>query len=78
MKKKFLVEIDIPENTGDLCWDQDETGLQAFHDCIVQALAVSNLTYLSMTKDSNESLKQHIKMKQDVRDSLKVIEPKPI
>jgi len=78
MKKKFTVEIDIPENTGDLCWDQDETGLQAFHDCIVSPLAICSLNALRSAADEDESYQKFISRQVEVRNSFTVLEPKPV
>jgi hypothetical protein len=73
-KKKFIVEIDIPEETGDLCWDNDETGLQAFHDCIVPALAESNLRWLVAAQGERVEFQNFIERKNAVRDSFKVLD----
>lgn len=72
MIKKFIVELDIPENTGDLCWDQDETGLQAFHDCIVIALEEHSMHSLERSNDKRLEFQEFIKRKNLVRNSLKV------
>ena len=75
-KKQFLVEIEIPENTGDLCWDTDETGLQAFHDCIICELPASNIKwYTHAAKTGDAHFQKYIERKNQVRDSFKVIKP---
>lgn len=75
MKKRFIVEIDIPEETGDLCWDHDVTGLQAFHDCIVSVLPEINSRRLAMAHDQPMDFKKYIDRVNGVRDSFKVIKP---
>lgn len=77
MKKRFIVEIDIPENTGDLCWDQDDTGLQAFHECIVSVLPRISLKDLASSLNETVAYKNFIQRQNDVRDSFTVIDPKP-
>lgn len=77
MKKQFVVEIDVPENTGDLCWDHDKTGLQAFHDCVTNALLSHNLyTYTEALGQSARYI-EFVEMENKVRASLKVLKPKP-
>jgi hypothetical protein len=78
MKKQFLVEIEIPEGTGDLCWDQDETGLQAFHDCIVTQLSITNLREFVASQDEEIEYRNFIDRQNSVRKSFKVISPKPL
>ena len=74
MKKQFLVEIDVPENTGDLCWDEDETGIQAFHDCIVSAIPEISLKWLVIGEKSEcDHFKRFIQRKNSVRESFKII-----
>ena len=74
MKKRFLVEIDVPENTGDLCWDEDETGLQAFHDCIISDIPKINLNWLIISEKSDcDHFKRFIHRKNSVRSSFKII-----
>lgn len=34
MKKRIVVEIDVPE-VSDLCWKLDETGIQAFSETVM-------------------------------------------
>ena len=77
MKRKFLVEIDIPENTGDLCWDNDETGLQALHDCVVSELSVASFHALVNSLKESEDYQAFIARQINVRNSFKVIEPVP-
>ena len=80
-KKRFIVEIEIPDNTGDLCWDQDETGLQAFHDCVVSVLPqVSLRDTCSVAKDelegkANGQYKSFIERQCAVRNSFRVVKP---
>ena len=74
-KKRFIVEIEIPSSTGDLCWDQDETGLQAFHDCIASVLPQVSLKWLTSSLGEGEEYQAFIKRQNDVRDSFKVINP---
>jgi hypothetical protein len=78
MKKRFIVEIDIPENSGDLCWDEDQTGLQAFHDCVVSVLPEVSLkwTLIAAQDDSkyNKEFSAFIEKQNNVRKSFKVIE----
>ena len=77
--KRFIVEISIPEETGDLCWDQDETGLQAFHDCIVSNLPrislqdMSNIAKDELNGKPNKYYRLFIERQCSVRDSFKVI-----
>jgi len=56
--KQFIVEITIPDETGVLCWDQDETGLQAFHDCIVSVLPIISLRNLVAAVNENIEYQQ--------------------
>lgn len=77
MKRQFLVEIDVPENTGDLCWDHDSTGLQAFHDCILAALLSHNFFVYADALGHSEAYIKFIERENSVRASLKVLEPKP-
>ena len=72
-KKQFLVEIEIPDDTGDLCWDQDETGLQAFHDCVVLAISESNLNWIARSLNEGKEFQDFIERQNKVRDSFKVI-----
>jgi hypothetical protein len=74
-KKQFLVEIEIPDGTGDLCWDQDETGLQAFHDCVASVLCQVSFQQLISALAERQEYQDFIKRQNDVRDSFKVIEP---
>lgn len=73
IKKRFLVEIEIPENTGDLCWDEDETGLQAFHDCIVSALPEINLRNIVNAQNKCIEYQDFIERQNKVRESFKII-----
>lgn len=72
-KKRFIVEIEIPDNTGDLCWDLDETGWQAFHDCIEAELPVISLEALVNAQNKDELFKDFIDRQNKIRSSFKVI-----
>ena len=72
-RKQFLVEIEIPDDTGDLCWDQDETGLQAFHDCIAAGIRDSSLHWLCASVNERKEYRDFIERQNKVRDSFKVI-----
>ena len=75
--KRFVVEIEIPDDTGDLCWDQDETGLQAFHECVVSVLSQISLSDTCDAANERVEYREFIQRQCDVRDSFKVISPKP-
>lgn len=72
-KKRFIVEIEIPDNSGDLCWDSDKTGRQAFHDCIEADIPVISLDELINAQNKDELFKEFIERKNQVRSSFKVI-----
>lgn len=72
-KRRFIVEIEIPEETGDLCWDHDETGLQAFHDCVVSTLPATSLDAVIDSLNEKSEYKNFIERQCRVRKSFKVI-----
>ena len=74
-KKRFIVEIEIPDETGDLCWDQDVTGLQAFHECVVSVLPQISLREFVDAKDERIEYRNLIDRQIAVRKSFKVVQP---
>ena len=81
MKKRFVIEIEVPEDSGDLVWDEDETGLNALFDCVIKPLCEINLRKYVWALECDKKWKGGVErfvLKQNaVRDSLKVIFPKP-
>lgn len=75
MKKRFIVEIDVPEETGDLCWDRDVTGLQVLHDCIVSVLPEVNVRRLAAAYGKPMEFQKYTDRLNSVRESFKVIKP---
>ena len=74
-KKRFIVEIEIPDDTGDLCWDQDVTGLQAFHDCVVSVLPQISLRDTVNAVDERVEYRKFIERECNVRESFRVVKP---
>jgi hypothetical protein len=75
MKKRFIVEIEVPTDTGNLCWDRDEIGLQVFHECITAVLPQISLRDRINVVDENDDYRNFIERQCMVRDSFKVINP---
>ena len=64
-KKQFVVEVEIPEGC-DAVWDNDDTGLNALHDCVITPLHEINLhrlcdAFQSLKKEESEANKQYMK-----------------
>ncbi len=51
MKRKVIVEIEYPDNV-DACWDQDKSGMQAFHDTVGHFAMAHTIDALSMAIES--------------------------
>ena len=79
VKKRFIVEIDVPTEGVDMTWEEDKTGLQAFHDCIASCIPEISLDRLyGALKDESKYKEEYLEYTEKhnkVRDSFRVIEP---
>lgn len=77
MKKIVLVEIDVPDETGDLCWTGDSGVVQVFYDTLFEsALHQSTTNYMKAenalnTKEKEGATAEEIEMAAAYRDYIK-------
>lgn len=71
-QKKILVTIEVPEEFDDI-WDNDPSGVQAFHDCIYETLLLNTQERLIEIHELNKGSEVDILYAEYLETKLKVL-----